>query len=49
MNAFGLAAAAPAALAVAGDKRRGLTVEDLLDMFETVRGQELGDDALPPG
>lgn len=33
-------------LDVAGDERRGLKVEDLLHMFEKVRGQELDDDAL---
>lgn len=33
-------------LDVAGDQRRGLKVEDLLHMFEKVRGQEIDDDAL---
>ena len=33
-------------LDVADDERRGLKVEDLLHMFEKVRGQELDDDAL---
>jgi len=34
------------ALDVAGDDRRGLEVEDLLHMFERVRGEELDDDTL---
>jgi putative ABC transport system ATP-binding protein len=33
-------------LDVAGDDRQGLKVEDLLHMFEKVRGEELDDDAL---
>ena len=33
-------------LDVAGEERRGLTVEDLIHMFERVRGQELDDDTL---
>lgn len=33
-------------LDVAGEARRGLGVEDLLHMFERVRGEELADDAL---
>lgn len=33
-------------LDVAGDERKGLTVEDLLHMFEKVRGEELDDDRL---
>ncbi len=33
-------------LDVSGEERKGLTVEDLLHMFEKVRGQELDDDAL---
>lgn len=33
-------------LDVKGDERRGLTVEDLLHMFERVRGEELDDDTL---
>ena len=33
-------------LDVIGEERKGLTVEDLLHMFEKVRGQELDDDAL---
>ena len=31
---------------VAGDQRRGMKVEDLLHMFERVRGEQLADDAL---
>ena len=34
------------ALDVAGDDRKGLEVEDLLHLFERVRGQELDDDRL---
>ncbi|MCK4939785.1 MAG: ABC transporter ATP-binding protein [Rhodospirillaceae bacterium] len=33
-------------LDVAGDERQGLKVEDLLHMFERVRGEEITDDAL---
>jgi putative ABC transport system ATP-binding protein len=33
-------------LDVAGDERKGLTVTDLLAMFERVRGEKLADDAL---
>src|SRR5699024_8420648 len=33
-------------LDVAGDERKGMKVEDLLHMFETVRGEEVADDAL---
>ena len=33
-------------LDVAGEERRGMQVEDLLHMFERVRGEELADDAL---
>lgn len=33
-------------LDVSGDERQGLTVEDLLHMFEKVRGEELDDDKL---
>ena len=33
-------------LDVAGDERKGLKVEDLLHMFEKVRGEEITDDAL---
>lgn len=33
-------------LDVAGEKRRGMQVSDLLAMFETVRGEELADDTL---
>jgi putative tryptophan/tyrosine transport system ATP-binding protein len=33
-------------LDISGDERRGLTVLDLLAMFENVRGEELADDAL---
>ena len=33
-------------LDVAGDERQGMQVEDLLHMFERVRGEELADDAL---
>ncbi|MBL6946326.1 MAG: ABC transporter ATP-binding protein [Rhodospirillales bacterium] len=33
-------------LDVSGDERKGLTVEDLLHMFEKVRGEELDDDTL---
>ncbi len=33
-------------LDVSGDQRKGLKVEDLLHMFEKVRGEELDDDAL---
>lgn len=33
-------------LDVAGDQRKGMKVEDLLHMFEKVRGEELSDDAL---
>jgi len=33
-------------LDVAGDERRGMKVEDLLHMFERVRGEEIDDDAL---
>ena len=33
-------------LDVVGEERRGLTVEDLIRMFERVRGQELDDDTL---
>lgn len=33
-------------LDVAGDERKGMKVEDLLHMFEKVRGEEVADDAL---
>lgn len=33
-------------LDVAGDKRKGMTVHDLLDMFETTRGEKVEDDSL---
>ncbi|MDZ7810346.1 MAG: ATP-binding cassette domain-containing protein [Arhodomonas sp.] len=33
-------------LDVSGDERRGMKVEDLLHMFEKVRGEEVDDDAL---
>ena len=33
-------------LDVSGDERSGLKVEDLLHMFEKVRGEELDDDTL---
>lgn len=33
-------------LDVAGDDRKGLTVEDLLHMFEKARGEEISDDSL---
>lgn len=33
-------------LDVAGDERKGMKVEDLLHMFERVRGEEIDDDAL---
>jgi len=33
-------------LDVAGDERRGMKIEDLLHMFERVRGEEIADDAL---
>lgn len=33
-------------LDVSGEERRGMTVEDLLHMFERVRGEQLADDAL---
>jgi len=33
-------------LDVAGEQRRGMKVEDLLHMFERVRGEQLADDAL---
>ena len=33
-------------LDVAGNERKGLKVEDLLHMFEKVRGEEIDDDAL---
>lgn len=33
-------------LDVSGDERRGMQVEDLLHMFERVRGEQLADDAL---
>ncbi len=33
-------------LDVAGDDRRGMKIEDLLHMFERVRGEEIADDAL---
>ena len=33
-------------LDVSGEQRRGMDVKDLLEMFETVRGEKLADDAL---
>lgn len=33
-------------LDVSGDKRQGMTVRDLLDMFEKTRGEKVSDDAL---
>ena len=33
-------------LDVAGDTRRGMTVHDLLDMFEQTRGEKVEDDSL---
>ena len=33
-------------LDVAGDKRQGMTVHDLLDMFEQTRGEKVEDDSL---
>ena len=33
-------------LDVAGDKRQGMTVHDLLDMFEQTRGEKVDDDSL---
>lgn len=33
-------------LDVSGEERRGMTVQDLLDMFERTRGEKVADDAL---
>ena len=33
-------------LDVSGDERKGMTVKDLLAMFERVRGEQIDDDAL---
>ena len=33
-------------LDVAGDERRGMTVQDLLNMFEKTRGEKVEDDSL---